>query len=369
MVNGAGATQAAATLYEAFRQTEIAPDPNRLLSPDTFRHDFMTSMQRVASFAVEHDAPVGPDHAHTMRQIFYLDPIAPPLDPGDQLEVEATLGLRFLSLGAGLVDGANRSLGRPVGPAENAVVQALSAVIRALLAVDAATDLSAMRSGAIIAQLAASLPTEMPTITVPDQAPEPTATPEPISAASPRPLVSVPCPARLRAGETCVAVSSATLFQEKNVARRIRYAGLSSRVPIVRGLSYRTGSYAFDRTFSPTTERVGSGTLCITDQRLIFLSNVRNLDLAYGSMLDTGTAPAEIRLSKANSGQLLFREASTYTVEAFEQMTGTPPENRIMRENWTTSDLKPKPNLSVVMGRILGVLLAIGMVIAFVWSR
>lgn len=366
MTDETDAAAVGAALYEAFRQTEQAPDPGRLLSSPGFRRDFMTAFQRVAISVIEHNGPATDEQKTLLSQIFYLDPLVPPLDPSDSPDVEVMLGVQYLVTCAALVDAANRSLGHPGGASNNAVIQALDAIVRVLIGVTSSSDLSGKPGSDVIARIAASLPAEpeaapvsttaSPFVAIPDEG----ASDEASSPAA-RPLVSVPCPARLRVGETCVAVSNAVLFQEKNVVARVRYAGLSGRFRIMRGVSYRMGDYALGRTLRPTTERIAAGTLCITDARVIFLSSVRNLELAYSSLLDTSTGPSEIRLARSNSGQFVLRDVGRGAVVAFEQMSGTSSDPRIMTEAWTFPAKPQRTTPSEMLGRALGLLFAIGL--------
>lgn len=182
--------------------------------------------------------------------------------------------------------------------------------------------------------------------------------------ASPAPLLAVPCPARLRDGETCFAVCNVTLDQESNVVRRVRYGGLATRVKIIKGLSYRAGSYNVDRTRAPKVERIASGTLCVTDQRLLFLSEVKNLDLPYARLLSTSTDTGRIEVTRNNSGRLIFEQVSGPAVLAFEQLAGTSPAHRLNNEAYRIpTSSKPGSDLSRVAARGLGAMMMVALVL------
>lgn len=137
------------------------------------------------------------------------------------------------------------------------------------------------------------------------------------------------CPARLREGESCYAVTQVVLFQESNVVRQVRFGGFSARARLSRSVSYRAGSYNVDRTHAPKIERIGEGTLCLTNERLLFLSNVKNLDLPFEKLLTCATEPARVIVARANSGRLIFEQIDDAAITAFEQLTDVSPEHRL----------------------------------------
>ena len=53
------------------------------------------------------------------------------------------------------------------------------------------------------------------------------------------------------------------------------YAGLTFSLPIASGLRFRAGSFAIDRKTLRYSHRLGTGDLCVTNERLIFRSPER----------------------------------------------------------------------------------------------
>jgi len=83
-------------------------------------------------------------------------------------------------------------------------------------------------------------------------------------------LPQVSAPIRLQRGEVCHTQYACSLSELRTVTKRINYSGTSGRIRIMKGLSWRYGSVAVKRITAEEMRRLDSGTLYITNKRLLF---------------------------------------------------------------------------------------------------
>jgi hypothetical protein len=348
-------------LYDAYRALQNAVDLiDGGLREGNLRSRFVEAIRTVCVYVASADGGLSAEDGNVIDQLLWLDPadnepIGRALHQDVTRAEHALAELRAMALA---VDTAAERICKRRGPQSNEVVRAVDEALSAIVGADPST--ANYRSSSVLESLRSVLPAQQPTA-YPEAQPVPA--PASIATAAPQEpeFPTVPCPARLRDGESCFAVGSVTLYQESNVVRRVRYAGLSARVGIMRGLSYRSGSYNVDRTRAPKTECIANGTLCVTDQRLIFLSDVKNLDLPYARLLACSTRFDAIEVRRSNSGRLIFEHSPIRLVRSFERLTGTraaalPSPSSNKRSHWL-------PTFDFSGRRVAALCLAAGMIV------
>jgi hypothetical protein len=99
-------------------------------------------------------------------------------------------------------------------------------------------------------------------------------------------LPDVPVPIRLQRGERCHAAIGATHYEHRTVTTRIRYAGPTARIRIMRGLSYRVGSLRVERVTQDVLKQLDTGQLYVTSKRLIFDGSRKSTAITYRKVLN-----------------------------------------------------------------------------------
>lgn len=87
-------------------------------------------------------------------------------------------------------------------------------------------------------------------------------------------------------GEVCHWTSEAELLQMKRVTVGISYSGPSVRIPIMRGLSWRMGSYSGARHTEDRLVSLDHGTVIITNKRILFNGPLKNLAVKLERVID-----------------------------------------------------------------------------------
>ena len=80
----------------------------------------------------------------------------------------------------------------------------------------------------------------------------------------------IPTDVNLGAGEVCHFQSSATLHEIRSRIRRVSYHGPTARIRIMKGVYYRLGSFEPSIVRDEHLEQVDSGTLYLTNKRLLY---------------------------------------------------------------------------------------------------
>ncbi len=99
-------------------------------------------------------------------------------------------------------------------------------------------------------------------------------------------LPVVECDMILGRGEVCHWTSEAELFQMRRVTVGLTYGGPSVRIPIMRGLSWRMGSYRGMRHTEDRFVSAGQGVVAITNRRVLFNGHLRNVAVKLERVID-----------------------------------------------------------------------------------
>ena len=97
------------------------------------------------------------------------------------------------------------------------------------------------------------------------------------------PVVSVSI--HLQRDERCYLEVPAMWYENRTVTRSIRYGGPAVSIKIVKGLYYRAGGYSYEKAASEELKLIDSGTLYVTNKRIIFVGAVRNTNIRLEKVL------------------------------------------------------------------------------------
>lgn len=100
------------------------------------------------------------------------------------------------------------------------------------------------------------------------------------------PLVPVSSPLLLKKGEVAYAVAEGDALETRSRTTSYRYGGPSVRVRIMKGVSYRVGSASVSRTTEEYSHSFGSGTVVLTDRRLLFRAAEKTININYPKIVD-----------------------------------------------------------------------------------
>lgn len=99
-------------------------------------------------------------------------------------------------------------------------------------------------------------------------------------------LPVVDCDMILGRGEVCHWSSDAEFLQMKRVTVGLSYGGPSLRIPIMRGLSWRMGSYRGMRHTEDQLVSIDHGVVYITSRRVLFNGPLKNLAVKLERVID-----------------------------------------------------------------------------------
>ena len=92
-------------------------------------------------------------------------------------------------------------------------------------------------------------------------------------------------PINLQKSERCHFVAPATWNERRRRTTRVRYAGPTARIKIMKGLYYRAGDLGVQRVTQEVLQEIDRGTLYFTNKRVIFDGNTKNKTLTFRSIL------------------------------------------------------------------------------------
>lgn len=90
---------------------------------------------------------------------------------------------------------------------------------------------------------------------------------------------------RLPPRETVHAEFPCRLHELRTVTRRINYGGLAGNIRLMKGLSYRYGSISLQRVTSEDLRHIDTGTLYVTNKRLLFDGAAKNRSIPYQKVI------------------------------------------------------------------------------------
>jgi hypothetical protein len=99
-------------------------------------------------------------------------------------------------------------------------------------------------------------------------------------------LQSISVPINLQRGEECYYSIDVAWHEYRKLTRRVSYGGPSLRIKIVQGVYWNAGSYGVERQSEDVLTPIDSGTLYLTNKRLIFDGIAKNQCIRLSKILD-----------------------------------------------------------------------------------
>lgn len=116
---------------------------------------------------------------------------------------------------------------------------------------------------------------------------------------------TIDVPINLQRGEACYFAGDVKWHEMRRVTNRIRWGGPSLRIKICKGLYWKGGDYAVERISQDVLTPVDSGTVYLTNKRLLFNGRMRNTTIRLSRILDFTTYKNGIDIVK-DSGKTPF---------------------------------------------------------------
>ena len=110
----------------------------------------------------------------------------------------------------------------------------------------------------------------------------------------------------------------AVVRQHKTVTQRVSYSGLHSSVRIMKGLSYRAGSYRIQTQSKDVVAVVDSGAFYITNQRCGFQGNRKNFSVPINKIAYINLLPEGLLIAKEGRETPFLIGLEDYEVPAAE---------------------------------------------------
>jgi hypothetical protein len=123
-------------------------------------------------------------------------------------------------------------------------------------------------------------------------------------------LPAVECGLSLPRSETCHISCPAEWYESRRVAKRLTYGGPALRIKIAKGLYWRAGSYAINVQSDDMTQLIDTGTLYLTNKRLIFMGARGNKTVALNKILDFESYTDGVKIQKASGKNPLIQFAA-----------------------------------------------------------
>lgn len=120
------------------------------------------------------------------------------------------------------------------------------------------------------------------------------------------PLQPIEAPVLLKRGEFCVYVVAAEAREERSRTVRVNYHGPTVRIPIMKGVSYRLGSIAPTRHSEDYQHSFGTGALCMTNMRLLWVSPAKSISVSLLNIVRFDPFSDGLRIFKGSGKPLLF---------------------------------------------------------------
>ena len=120
------------------------------------------------------------------------------------------------------------------------------------------------------------------------------------------PLQPVDAPVLLKRGEYCVYVVTAEAIEERSRTVRINYHGPTARIRIMKGVYYRLGSIQPSRQTEEYQHSFGTGALCFTNKRLLWISPSKSISVNLSNIVRFDAYSDGLRIFKGSGKPLLF---------------------------------------------------------------
>jgi hypothetical protein len=116
----------------------------------------------------------------------------------------------------------------------------------------------------------------------------------------------IAAPINLQRGEVCHYYTATELNEMRTETVRTNYAGPSARIRIMKGVYYRIGSVRTERVTREVLRPVDSGTLYVTNKRLIFDGSRKNSTIRLSNILAITPYAGAVEVEKTTGRNPLF---------------------------------------------------------------
>jgi hypothetical protein len=111
----------------------------------------------------------------------------------------------------------------------------------------------------------------------------------------------------LQRGETCHAQFPCALLEHRSVTKAVRYSGPAGSIRIMKGLRWRYGYVNVQPVTSEQLRELDSGTLYITNKRLLFNGRTKNSGLPLKRVVHFTTYQDGLRIEKDSGRDQIFK--------------------------------------------------------------
>lgn len=102
----------------------------------------------------------------------------------------------------------------------------------------------------------------------------------------------------LEKNEKCYFQTSCEWYEMRTVTKRINYSGTSASIKIMKGVRYRVGTIKPQRITSEEWKQIDSGTMYLTNKRIIFTGQSKNTNIKLPKILSFTPYSDGIEISK-----------------------------------------------------------------------
>ena len=120
----------------------------------------------------------------------------------------------------------------------------------------------------------------------------------------------------LQKSEVCYYYTNADWLENRTVTQKINYGGVGYRVKIMKGVYYRAGSVKVQRITSDQLLQLDSGSLYITNKRIIFVGLKKNTNIQLSKVLFVTPYSDGVRIAKDSGKSPILRVSSNADILA-----------------------------------------------------
>jgi len=119
-------------------------------------------------------------------------------------------------------------------------------------------------------------------------------------------LPSVAAPIKLQRGEVCHGMLTCTQHEIRQQTQSYRYSGPSASIKIMKGVRWRIGQVSVQRVTRDVMTQLDSGTLYITNKRLLFDGGKKNTLITLNKIVNFTVFSDGLRVEKDSGRDQYF---------------------------------------------------------------
>ncbi len=108
----------------------------------------------------------------------------------------------------------------------------------------------------------------------------------------------IPVPILLEKSETCYFHDTTEWYEKRTITQRVNYRGPTASIRIMKGVRYRVGSIKPQRITTEEWKRIDTGTLYLTNKRIIFLGQNKNSNIRLNKIVSFTPYTDAIEIAK-----------------------------------------------------------------------